>query len=57
VELAAATEAEALAKEAELRQPTRRRTSGRQPTWWRMSGRRSPEVPGTGWPRFLKIRG
>jgi uncharacterized iron-regulated membrane protein len=57
VELATATEAGIPAKEAEPRQPTRRRTSGRQPTWWRMSGRRSPEMPGAGRPGFLEIGG
>jgi hypothetical protein len=57
VEPAAVTKAEAPAKEAESSQPTRRRTSGRQPTWWRMSRRRSSEVPGVGRPGFLEIGG
>jgi hypothetical protein len=44
-EPAAVTEAEAPAKEADARQHTRQRTSGR----------RSPEVPGLGRPGFLEI--
>jgi uncharacterized membrane protein YgcG len=57
VEPAAMTEAEAPAKEAKPRQPTRRRMLGRQPTWRRTSGRRSPEVPGAGRHGFLEIGG